>query len=73
MLTWGVCVRGNAMVTRDELLSEAEWDKDRALASAGLPALRMALRNLEWLDPEDERPATRAAAARQAARIASPR
>ena len=43
------------MVTREELLGEAEWDADRALASAGLPALRTALRKLEWLDPENER------------------
>lgn len=43
------------MVTREELLGEAEWDAERALASAGLPALRTALRKLEWLDPENER------------------
>ena len=46
------------MVTRDELLDEAEWDAERALASAGLPALRTALRKLEWLDPENARLAT---------------
>src|SRR5919202_1320428 len=47
--------KGKCMVTREELLGEAEWDADRALASAGLPALRTALRKLEWLDPENER------------------
>ena len=39
------------MVTRDELLEEAEWEARRAGGSGCLPSLKAVLGKLEWLGP----------------------
>ena len=39
------------MVTRDELLEDAEWEARRVCGSGCLLSLKAALSKLEWLDP----------------------
>ena len=39
------------MITRDELLEEAEWEARRVGGSGCLSSLKAVLGKLEWLDP----------------------